>query len=128
MRTVAKKKVSDLNKYMNIEYRMEIAEDKDEGGYVISIPALEGCFSSGKTVSEAIKNLKEAKLLWLKAAIEDNVFIPESDEDEFSGEFRLRMPKSLHRELSMRSKHEGISMNQYCVYLLGKNFNERVKS
>ncbi|MFA6663841.1 MAG: toxin-antitoxin system HicB family antitoxin, partial [Lachnospiraceae bacterium] len=30
-------------------------------------------------------------------------------------------PKSLHRSLSEHSKEEGISMNQYCVYLLSRN-------
>ncbi|MCI8980594.1 MAG: toxin-antitoxin system HicB family antitoxin, partial [Clostridia bacterium] len=39
----------------------------------------------------------------------------------YSGQFKLRMPKSLHKELAERSKAEGISMNQYCVYLLSHN-------
>ncbi|MBQ2743396.1 MAG: toxin-antitoxin system HicB family antitoxin, partial [Oscillospiraceae bacterium] len=30
-------------------------------------------------------------------------------------------PKSLHKSLSENSKREGISMNQYCLYLLSKN-------
>ena len=33
----------------------------------------------------------------------------------------LRIPKSLHRALAEHSKAEGISMNQYCLYLLTKN-------
>ena len=28
----------ELNYYMNLSYRMEIVEDKDEGGYVLSYP------------------------------------------------------------------------------------------
>ena len=40
------------------------------------------------------------------------------DAEEYSGQFRLRMPKSLHKLLAERSKQEVISMNQYCVYLL----------
>lgn len=39
----------------------------------------------------------------------------------YSGQFKLRIPKSLHRSLSMHAKEEGISMNQYCLYLLAKN-------
>ena len=27
----------ELNYYMNLSYRMEIVEDKDEGGYVLSL-------------------------------------------------------------------------------------------
>ena len=41
--------------------------------------------------------------------------------EEYSGQFKLRIPKSLHRSLAEHSKKEGISMNQYCVYLLAKN-------
>ena len=33
----------------------------------------------------------------------------------------LRLPRSLHRALAEHSQREGISMNQYCVYLLAKN-------
>lgn len=29
-----------MNDYMAISYRMEIVEDKDEGGFVVSYPAL----------------------------------------------------------------------------------------
>lgn len=39
----------------------------------------------------------------------------------FSGNLRIRIPKSLHEKLSQDSKKEGISLNQYIVYLLTKN-------
>ena len=45
---------------------------------------------------------------------------PDSLED-YSGQFKLRLPRSLHRALAEHSQREGISMNQYCVYLLAKN-------
>ena len=32
-----------LNDYLSMAYRMEIVEDKDEGGYVVSFPELPGC-------------------------------------------------------------------------------------
>nr|WP_242953521.1 toxin-antitoxin system HicB family antitoxin [Enterocloster citroniae] len=40
--------------------------------------------------------------------------------EKYSGQFKLRLPKSLHRQLTQHSKREGVSMNQYCVYLLAK--------
>ena len=45
---------------------------------------------------------------------------PDSLED-YSGQFKLRIPRSLHRLLAEHSQREGISMNQYCVYLLSRN-------
>lgn len=63
---------------------------------------------------------------WLKAAIEDGIQINEPEElESYSGQFKLRIPKSLHKTLSEDSKKEGVSMNQYCVYLLSKNSAEK---
>ena len=59
---------------------------------------------------------------WLAAAIEDVIAIPEPDSiEDYSGQFKLRLPRSLHRQLALQSKREGVSMNQYCVFLLSQN-------
>jgi len=59
---------------------------------------------------------------WLAAAIEDGIAIPEPDSiEDYSGQFKLRLPRSLHRQLALQSKREGVSMNQYCVFLLSQN-------
>ena len=110
-----------LNDYLIMNYRMEIVEDKDEGGFVVSFPELPGCITCGETVESAVANALDAKKAWLEAAIEDGIEIHEPDSlEEYSGQFKLRIPRSLHRSLAEHSKREGISMNQYCVYLLSK--------
>ena len=38
-----------LNDYLNMNYRMEIVEDKDEGGFVVTFPELPGCITCGDT-------------------------------------------------------------------------------
>ncbi|MCF0241744.1 MAG: type II toxin-antitoxin system HicB family antitoxin [Treponema sp.] len=115
-----------LKEYMSLPYKLEILPDTDEGGYVASYPELPGCISCGKTISDAVKNIEDAKKEWLKAAIKDNLIIADPDTSEsYSGQFKLRVPKSLHKTLSEDSKKEGISMNQYCVYLLSKNSAEQ---
>jgi predicted HicB family RNase H-like nuclease len=40
--------------------------------------------------------------------------------EEYSGELRVRFPKSLHKYLKEKSDKEGISLNQYIVYELTK--------
>ncbi|MEY8001045.1 toxin-antitoxin system HicB family antitoxin [Clostridium sp. Mt-5] len=53
--------------------------------------------------------------------MEDGISIPEPlEEENFSGQFKLKMPKLLHKELMEKSKEGGISMNQYCLYLLSR--------
>lgn len=111
-----------LNDYILLPYKMEIVEDRSEGGYVVSFPDLPGCMTCGETVEAAVANAAEAKKEWLTAAFEEGIDIPEPESlDDYSGQFKLRIPKSLHRSLSEHSKREGISMNQYCLYLLSKN-------
>ena len=111
-----------LNDYMAMNYRMEIVEDKEEGGYVVSFPELPGCITCGETIEAAVANAKDAKKEWLAAAIEDGIEIHDPEDlEEYSGQFKIRMPRSLHRMLAEQSKREGISMNQYCVYLLSIN-------
>lgn len=116
-----------IDEYMDLSYRMEIVEDHDEGGYVVSFPDLKGCITCAETIEKAIENSKDAKRAWLEAMIEDGYEIPEPDDlEKYSGQFKLRIPKSLHRQLAEHSKREGISMNQYCLYLLTQN--DRVRN
>ena len=64
-------------------------------------------------------NIEDAKNAWLSAALEDGMLIPEPENlENYSGQFKIRMPKSLHKQLAEHSPKEGISMNQYCIYLL----------
>ena len=110
------------NDYMAMSYRMEIVEDKDEGGFVVSYPDLPGCITCGETVESAVANALDAKKAWIEAALEEGVEIHEPDSlEDYSGQFKLRIPRSLHRSLAEHSQREGISMNQYCVYLLSRN-------
>ena len=108
-----------LDDYMQISYRMEIVEDKQEGGFVVSFPELPGCITCGETIESAIANAMDAKKAWLEAALEQGIEIADNLK-KYSGQFKLRIPRSLHKSLAEHSKKEGISMNQYCVYLLSR--------
>ena len=111
-----------LEEYMRLPYRMEIIPDTIEGGFAVKFPELPGCLTCADTMEEAVRNAEDCKREWLAAAIEDRTPIPEPMTDEdYSGQFKLRIPKSLHKSLAEHSKAEGISMNQYCLYLLTKN-------
>ena len=114
--------MKNLNRRKYLPYRMEIVEDHDEGGFVVSFPDLPGCITFGETVEAAVENAKDAKQAWLEAALEDGIPIREPDDlENYSGQFKLRIPRSLHKSLTEHAKREGVSMNQYCVYLLSKN-------
>lgn len=111
-----------IEEYMHLPYRMEIVPDTIEGGFAVRFPELPGCLTCGDSLEEAVRNAENCKREWLTVALEDGIDIPEpTTEDAYSGQFKLRIPKSLHKSLAEHSKAEGISMNQYCLYLLAKN-------
>ena len=111
--------------YLSLPYRLEIVPDTEEGGYGARYPELPGCITCAETLEGAVSGAEDAKRAWLEAALEEGIEIAEpiegADLSEYSGQFKLRIPKSLHRALSLHAKQEGISMNQYCLYLLTKN-------
>ena len=118
-----------IEEYLNKPYKIELIPDMEEGGYAVSCPELPGCISCGDTIEEAMANIEDAKAAWLNVALEDGMAIPEPENlESYSGQFKIRMPKSLHKQLAEHSKKEGISMNQYCIYLLAMNDVRRAES
>lgn len=107
-----------LEYYLNLQYPITLYSDP-EGGYVAQIKDLPGCLTQGETLEETMANMNEARELWIETAYfaDDNIPVPSSD-DSYSGKLLVRMPKSLHRRLSETAEREGVSLNQYIVYLL----------
>lgn len=49
-------------------YKFTVVVEKDEDGYyVASCPALQGCYTQGKTFEEALTNIKDAIQLHIEA-------------------------------------------------------------
>lgn len=114
--------MTELTDYMAAHYKMEIEQDADEGGYVVSFPDLPGCITCSDTLEGAIAAAEDAKQEWITAAIEEGIDVPLPNSlDNYSGQFKLRIPRSLHKRLAEHSKREGVSMNQYCLHLLSMN-------
>ena len=112
----------NLNDYMKLKYPFEIIPDEIEGGFAIEYPDLPGCLSCGDTIEETIANGEDARYAWIGYAIDNNLEIPlPNSMARYSGQFKLRIPKELHRDLAKKARREGVSMNQYCLYLLSKN-------
>lgn len=110
----------NLEYYLNLKYPVLLVPEP-EGGFTALIPDLPGCVSVGETQEEALKNVEEARQLWLETAYEygDEIPLP-SPEREYSGRILLRMPKSLHRRLAEEAEAEGVSLNQYILSLLSE--------
>jgi len=94
--------------------------EDEGGGWLAEIPDLPGCISDGETPEEAVHNVLEAQKAWLAVARERGRDIPEPTQmsEDYSGKFTLRLPKSLHRQLSLRAQMEGVSLNQLILHLI----------
>lgn len=112
--------MKDINYYLNLNYPLTVIQD-DDGSYFVEYHDLKGCISVGETLDDALIMIEDAKKTWIDTALSNNIVIPEpKEENDYSGNFKLRIPKSLHKELADTAKNEGVSMNQLCVYLLSK--------
>jgi len=118
-------KNKDIDYYMNLPYTIIIRKDP-HGGYFAKVEELEGCMTQGETYEEITKNIKDAMELWLEDALDDGLEIPlPFPDEEYSGKFVLRLPKSLHQKLARNAKKEDVSLNQYALFLLAEKNAQR---
>ena len=52
---------------------MNLIFDPEYHGYVADVPQLPGCMSQGKTVEAALKNVRKAITVYLKAARQEEI-------------------------------------------------------
>lgn len=103
-------------------YSIILMWSDEDNCYIARIPEFPGLSAFGDTPEEAVKEAKIAAEGFLDVYKEDGCQIPEPHIlEDFSGQTRLRLPKSLHANLSQQAEKEGISLNSYIVHLLSKN-------
>lgn len=102
-----------LEYYLGLPYTIELRNFPREGCFA-RVKELAGCLSQGDTVDEAVANIQEAMQLWLEVSLDHGDPIPEPRaEEEYSGKFVVRVPRSLHRDLVEAANQDGVSLNQY---------------
>ena len=107
--------------YMSLPYNYIIQPINDESGdyYYGRVLELDGCQSTGDSFEETYLSLREAMEGYIETKIENGFDVPEPIvNNDFSGKFVLRIPKSLHFRLSVEAEKEGVSLNQYALYKL----------
>jgi antitoxin HicB len=98
------------------------------GGYLIRFPDLQGCISDGETPEEALKNGQEALQGWLEIRQEQGLPIPLPNSAALEPiKLVARLPRSLHSDLTIRAKNEGVSLNTLLVMVLSQH-NTRASS
>lgn len=107
----------------NIIYPVNITplSKEDGGGFLVTFPDLPGCMADGEFVEEALKEGEDAVKAWIETAKAEGAHIPlPNSAKKFSGQFRLRLPKSLHAKLAATAEDENVSLNTVTVALLAE--------
>ena len=116
--------------YLELPYTIEVFYDDSDGepGWVARVVEFPGCITQGDTFEELGEMIREAMLGWIKIELEDGEEIPEPQTlNSFSGQTRIMLPKSLHRDLSHQAKNENVSLNTYIINLLAeRNIIKRI--
>ena len=110
-------------------YKKVVFPYKNKDGsisWVVEFPDLPGCSAVGDTEDEAIDESKIACALWLDEYFDKNNSFPEPREaaNDFSGKLLLRLPKTLHKQLTDQAEEEGVSLNSLIVALLAQNYGK----
>jgi antitoxin HicB len=70
--------------------------------------------------------IEDAMRGWLEVELEDGELIPEPRlEEEYSGKFNTRVPRSLHRKLVEAAESDGVSLNQWISTALAEAVGKR---
>ncbi len=111
-----------LKYYATLPYSVIVEQwDDGEGPYwVARIAELPHCMIHGDSPEEAVKEIQEVKMDWIRSNLKRGLKIPEPRPREYSGQIRLRIPPSIHRLLSLRAEIENLSLNQYMAMTLAQ--------
>lgn len=106
-----------LSYYLDLNYSYTVVPDN--GAFFVEFPDLPGCMTQVGNEGEIPQAAEEIRTLWIETAHEEGWAIPEPMMySEFSGKFVARIPKSLHRDLVMAAREEGVSLNAHVSNLL----------
>jgi len=118
-----KNKEKDLEYYANLPYNiiLEMWDDGEGPYWVARVAELPHCLIHGDSPEEAVAEIGEVKMDWIKSNLARGLKIPEPTSRKHSGQMSLRIPPSLHRLLSDRAAVEGVSLNQYMTAALASS-------
>lgn len=116
MSTVRKRSQGTVEEYASLPYHLTLVRDDEEKGkpWTATVEELPGCTTRGRTPDEALSGVQAALTSWIEVALEQGREIPQpKSAGSHSGRLLLRMPRTLHAELTRVADREGVSLNQF---------------
>lgn len=101
---------------MDHKYSFQIEWSEEDQEYLATCPAFPGLSAFGETEEEALSEAKVALQGFIEVYKDKNFELPEPHfRETHSGQFRVRLPKSLHRQAASLAASDNISLNQLVV-------------
>lgn len=69
-----------------MRFKVIITYDPEYKGYVVDVPELVGCMSQGKTIDEALDNIKDAIRGWIEVEKKHGRLVSIEEREVFLGE------------------------------------------
>ena len=108
------------------KYPISIKWSDEDDGYIAIIPGIRGLSAFGKSQQEALSELNIAAKAYFQSLKKSGRPMPVAEKTtSYSGQLRLRMPKSLHADLSQAAESEGVSLNTLIITLLSRRYAEQ---
>ena len=99
-------------------YIRKVFYSQEDQCWVAVAPEIPGCSAFGKSDAEALKELDDAIEGHLAVRREQGLSLPKPiSAESLGGRFLLRLPKALQRTLKEEATEEGVSVNQYALFL-----------
>lgn len=103
------------------KYGFNLLWSDEDQGYIVTCPDFPGLSAFGETPEEALEEAKIALDLFIETLQASGAQLPKPTQTfDYSGQVRLRMPKSLHHSLVQKAEMEGVSLNTWLITLLSE--------
>ncbi len=97
---------------------------EEGGGYLVEFPDYPGCVADGETPEQAMSEGRDALTAYLRTLEALGRPVPATG-DIYGGQWRQRVPKSLHAALARRAEREGVSLNMLVTTMLAQGLGRR---
>jgi predicted RNase H-like HicB family nuclease len=103
------------------KYSFNVLWSDEDNSFLATIREFPGLTAFGDTPEEAISEARIAAEGFIEVIRERGMELPSPIKAKrYSGQLRLRLPVSLHEQLSKESENENVSLNTYIISLLSE--------